>query len=130
MSKQLQTTISLLWSNSISAIIECHSGATITTQADGCCCSHPSTRGFVVPMPATHGGHVFLSKAAGFNLFCPKNNYLKFDLEKSKGEYENFLLLNGFVDAKIISGVESWINFTFKDKFSVGTGILTWPNSD
>ena len=122
--------ISLLYISNPVVIIQDDRGFNISNQTNGCCCSHPETKGYIIPLPLNHKGQLSLNKNK--DLFDAGKNYLNFDLDKTKSDYEQVLKDNGFDEAKIIDGHEAWLSFTFYDK-SLGwlnTGVLTWENSD
>lgn len=119
--------IDLLWCKGVHVIVEDERGLWVTNQTNGCCCGHPETKGFLIPMPRTFEGRMDEKRG---KLFDPLENYLNFDLTQTKDQYELFLRDNGFKDASILDGHEAWLHFSFKSGEEIKTGVLTWENSD
>lgn len=118
--------INLIWCDGVYVIVEDPNGPTVTNQTDGCSCGHPSTHGFVVPMPRTFDGMILDCK--GF--FNPSANYLNFPQKGSLEFYSEFLTANGFTKTTITSIREAWVGFSYVSDKQIKTAILTWKNSD
>lgn len=119
--------IDLLWCEGQHVILCDESAPEITTQADGCCCSQPSMKGILIPLPRTFDGLKWVSD----DIFDASKNYLSFPQDGAYEKYENCLVDNGFANAKILGGTEAWLHFQFNSRDgTIKKCVLTWKNSD